>query len=724
MFKATWQWYYGSSDEEILSDCKFGQPFAVKKISDSRKLTIRPGTFANGDSINIFTLVRHQGGELSSLENCAKCLKVLRHPNILRYIGSVPVESEIHLVTEHAHPLECILNYIDAHEICSGLHDIALALQFIHEKASIAHNNVCKESIFASNNGPWKLARFEYACPFTEATQSFLKSIPNYVMPPEEKNPVGITLPLKAQYGHCRDVYGFGLLLQEFSDQIVFSTQQTKSNFQRIIEDIIREDYENRPQIREILSMSIFKSNYISIIHFLQSVTLKSTEEKVTFFKSLISNIEANNIFAEVVGRRIVPLLLTPIVIAEQSAVEHVINTILNPAIESSTSPVKEGLLPESVFARYVIPKIVELFHSRVLHVRLVLIEKFPKYVHLFESSVLKDIVLPEVLLGLNDCNNQLVRGSLHALAEAVNVVGADVIVGTEREKLFTHSIPKFDGRALNETRAIAYETKIPKRKKVQKKELKLAKPRKSTLLELAMMNKEKQPTKFDSAITVIQKQKRLANSLQAQSLVQQNGSVIVNDTEPVDLNHFVDPVPDVQKIKIKPVVETWATSDEDDQAYDKDWSDFGDEFCRSPTDVVQTSSLLEPLSQNAESADLKAKEILNISSHSGNKTLDNNAHLIEKQNTEKDSKLGAEFEVVVANCKSNVEETELDFFADMAPEIKLPANILKGNADTHSGRIALSEMSVESEQSSTISSSFAAIEDNDEEDGWDNDWE
>ena len=77
-----------------------------------------------------------------------------------------------------------------------------------------------------------------------------------------------------------------------------------------------------------------------------------------------------------------------------------------------------EGLLPESVFARYVIPKIVELFHSRVLHVRLVLIEKFPKYVHLFESSVLKDIVLPEVLelplaMILYDSNVHCMNGNI-----------------------------------------------------------------------------------------------------------------------------------------------------------------------------------------------------------------------------------------------------------------------------------------------------------------------
>ena len=55
------------------------------------------------------------------------------------------------------------------------------------------------------------------------------------------------------------------------------------------------------------------------------------------------------------------------------------------------------AVLSESIFARYVIPKIVELFKSRLIHVRVVVLKNFSKFVHLFEESVLKDVVLPEV---------------------------------------------------------------------------------------------------------------------------------------------------------------------------------------------------------------------------------------------------------------------------------------------------------------------------------------
>ena len=48
----------------------------------------------------------------------------------------------------------------------------------------------------------------------------------------------------------------------------------------------------------------------------------------------MVSKLDMNHIFAEVVGRRIVPLLLTPIVLAEQSAIQYVLKDILTPASE------------------------------------------------------------------------------------------------------------------------------------------------------------------------------------------------------------------------------------------------------------------------------------------------------------------------------------------------------------------------------------------------------
>ena len=51
----------------------------------------------------------------------------------------------------------------------------------------------------------------------------------------------------------------------------------------------------------------------------------------IDIYRSLLSKLQSNHIFADVVGRRIIPLILTPIVLAEQSAVTYVIKDILTP---------------------------------------------------------------------------------------------------------------------------------------------------------------------------------------------------------------------------------------------------------------------------------------------------------------------------------------------------------------------------------------------------------
>ena len=44
------------------------------------------------------------------------------------------MEEDIYLMTEEAVPLVTVLHELDANEICSGLHDIALALNFLHKQ--------------------------------------------------------------------------------------------------------------------------------------------------------------------------------------------------------------------------------------------------------------------------------------------------------------------------------------------------------------------------------------------------------------------------------------------------------------------------------------------------------------------------------------------------------------------------------------------------------------
>lgn len=54
-------------------------------------------------------------------------------------------------------------------------------------------------------------------------------------------------------------------------------------------------------------------------------------------------------------------------------------------------------ILSEELFKEHVIPSLLQMFPSREIHVRHVLLQFFSGYVHLFEQKVLKGTILPLV---------------------------------------------------------------------------------------------------------------------------------------------------------------------------------------------------------------------------------------------------------------------------------------------------------------------------------------
>ena len=51
--------------------------------------------------------------------------------------------------------------------------------------------------------------------------------------------------------------------------------------------------------------------------------------------------------------------------------------------------------------------------------------------------------ILKQVLIGLRDNHDDLVSASLHALAEMVPILGAEIVVGSNRHAVFKEGKPK-----------------------------------------------------------------------------------------------------------------------------------------------------------------------------------------------------------------------------------------------------------------------------------------
>lgn len=376
----------------------------------------------------------------SPLERATKNLMIYRHPSILRFVASWEKGSVSFLATERCKPLSMVLSTQNDIQICLGLRNVLCGLIFLVEKANVGHINVCMSSIYVAETGSWRLAGFEHLWPKKELTTAFLERSQPY----RYKNAIDKD-ETKRDTVHGIEQFGFGVLCEEILSKRSGSNSATIANIAEFrkfcVEHLRNAKAEMRPALSAILLHSYFSQDFVQIHSFLTELPLKSPHEKQTFFTGLVDRLRT---FDEIiVATELIDMILSRIVVLDETAKHCVIPFILKPRTPDDSLTAPSPLFSVETFTNYVAPKIQQLFLVRDIPIRLTLLEYFADFMHHFASNeILSENILPQLLLGIKDTNDQLVAATLRCLADLVPVLGSSIVIGRNRGRLFADGRP------------------------------------------------------------------------------------------------------------------------------------------------------------------------------------------------------------------------------------------------------------------------------------------
>lgn len=316
-------------------------------------------------------------------------------------------------------------------QICLGLRNILCGLIFLAEQAGVRHLNISTSSIYVTDEGTWKLAGFEHLWRVKEVNPSLLDQTRNF------RYQKSIEVNETKNNGVGLEQFAFGVLTEEIF-KIKKQDWPTSLEFKNYAASHLKNsNILMRPKLSAILLHPYFNHEFITIHSFLAELPLKTQQEKQSFFAGIVERLK--NFDETVIATQLGDFILSRIVLLDLTAQMCLLPYILKPRTED----IIPGIFSVEVFIKFIIPKIKQVFCVRDSQIRLILLEYFTDYIDYCTEEDLKEIILPQLLLGIKDTNDVLVATTLRCLADLVPILGSSTVIGGNRSRLFADGRPQ-----------------------------------------------------------------------------------------------------------------------------------------------------------------------------------------------------------------------------------------------------------------------------------------
>ena len=324
-------------------------------------------------------------------------------------------------------------------DVALGCYIISSSLNFLHKNAQMSHNNMRVSSVFVSlTDNLWRLGGLENVCKEGGVDERTVGDIVRCSSPQCPAAPEDTDGTFSSNLIHCRDSWMLGhmiiMLMERFNGKPDGGLMKFK---QTVKKSYCNADPRKRPTIESFLGCQYFKSYpqhaLIYSVEFLESITIKTDEEKRNFFRK--ASTDLIQVSSDLFQKYLMRLMFSDLIFADENAREYLLPRLLS----VKTKRESRGFYKAESYSKIMAPLLTELLKRRAKHTRLVLLRLTRWYVPFLPSHFVKDNLLPEILLGLNDTDDAIVMATFNSLAVLTSFLGATTVVGSSLQKSHFH---------------------------------------------------------------------------------------------------------------------------------------------------------------------------------------------------------------------------------------------------------------------------------------------